>query len=66
LSYLFISHDLAVVNLVCDDVIILRDGEVVDKGPTAELFHFAKHPYTLALLDAVPGTDPNNLLRRQA
>jgi peptide/nickel transport system ATP-binding protein len=65
LSYLFISHDLAVVNLVCDDVIILREGEVIEKGPTAELFRFAKHPYTLALLDAVPGTDPNNSLRRE-
>jgi peptide/nickel transport system ATP-binding protein len=65
LSYLFISHDLAVVNLVCDDVIILREGDVIEKGPTAELFRFAKHPYTLALLDAVPGTDPNNSLRRE-
>ncbi len=57
LSYLLISHDLAVVNLLCDDVIVLREGRVIEQGATEELFLNARHPYTLALLNAVPGTD---------
>jgi peptide/nickel transport system ATP-binding protein len=57
LSYLLISHDLAVVNLVCDDVIVLREGRVIEQGPAEQLFRAAQHPYTLALLNAVPGTE---------
>ncbi len=54
-TYLFISHDLAVVDLVCDEVIVLYQGRVVEQGTPETLFSAAAHPYTRALMDAVPG-----------
>ena len=55
LSYLLVSHDLAVVNLMCDDVLVLQSGRVVEQGPAMQIFVQAEHPYTRALLAAVPG-----------
>jgi peptide/nickel transport system ATP-binding protein len=61
LSYLFVSHDLAVVNLMCDDVLVLQSGRVVEQGSAEQIFKQAEHPYTRALLAAVPGQPPSFL-----
>jgi peptide/nickel transport system ATP-binding protein len=52
---LFVSHDLAVINLMCDDVIVLQHGQVVEAGSADEIFQRPQHPYTQALLAAIPG-----------
>ena len=64
-TYLLISHDLAVVDYVCDEVAVLYRGRVVEQGTPAQLFGGAAHPYTRALLDAVPEVDPGRLRRRE-
>jgi peptide/nickel transport system ATP-binding protein len=57
-SYLFISHDLAVVDLVCDDVLVLHQGRVVEAGPADRLFRAPEHDYTRRLLAARMGELP--------
>ena len=57
LTMVFISHDLSVVRVLCDDVAILQHGEIVEYGPVARIFNSPRHAYTRQLLSAIPLPD---------
>lgn len=58
-TYLLISHDLAVVDHLCEEIAVIYQGRIVEQGSPMTLFREAAHPYTRALLDAVPRLIPN-------
>jgi peptide/nickel transport system ATP-binding protein len=58
ITYMLISHDLAVVQHLCDDVAVLWQGRIVEQGPPERLFAAAEHPYTRTLVAAVPEAEP--------
>jgi peptide/nickel transport system ATP-binding protein len=68
LSYMFITHDLATVRAIADDVVVMKDGRVIEQGPKADMFTPPHHPYTDLLLSSVPEMDPDwlsNLLEER-
>ncbi|ACM56280.1 ABC transporter ATP-binding protein [Halorubrum lacusprofundi] len=60
LSMLFISHDMSVIRRICDRVAVMYLGEIVEVGPTDEIFADPQHPYTEALLSSIPTPDPRS------
>ena len=59
LTYLFITHNLAVVKHLSDQIVVMYLGQLVEQAPPEELFRNPKHPYTKALLSAIPVPDPD-------
>ena len=66
ITYMLISHDLAVVNHLCDEVVVLYQGRIVERGSPGELFRNAQHPYTQSLVGAVPQVQPGRARARRA
>jgi ABC-type glutathione transport system ATPase component len=66
-GYLFISHDLGVIRCVTDQVLVMRHGQMVERGPTAQVMADPQHPYTALLLDSVPrrGWDPHQIAKKR-
>lgn len=59
LAYLFISHNLATVEYIADEVMVMYLGKIVEQGPVESIFEHPRHPYTRGLLDSVPSIDPD-------
>lgn len=59
LAYMFITHDLATVRSIADEMVVMHNGRVVEQGPKDEMFRPPHHPYTDLLLSSVPEMDPN-------
>ncbi len=54
MGMIFVTHDLSVVRVLCDRVVVMREGRIVEEGQTADVFANPQHPYTQALLEAIP------------
>lgn len=65
LTYMFVTHDMSVVRHISDDICVMYLGQVVEKSPAKELFANPLHPYTKALLSAIPSTDIHNPNKRE-
>ena len=64
LSMLFVTHDLRVAAQICDRIMVMRRGEVVEMGPTAQVLGSPAHDYTRSLLDAIPGRQHEQAMRQ--
>lgn len=65
LTYMFITHDMSVVRHISDDILVMYLGQMVEKSPAKELFKKPMHPYTRALLSAIPSVDIHNPNKRE-
>ena len=65
LTYMFITHDMSVVRHISDDILVMYLGQMVEKSPARELFVKPMHPYTRALLSAIPSVDIHNPNKRE-
>ena len=63
LAYMFITHDLATVRSIADEVVVMKEGRVVEQGPKSDMFQPPHHAYTDLLLSSVPEMDPDWLTR---
>ena len=63
-AYMFVTHDLSVVRHISNNIMVMYLGQMVEKAPTEELFHHTLHPYTKALLSAIPSTDIDHPMQR--
>jgi peptide/nickel transport system ATP-binding protein len=63
-AYLLISHDLSVIESICDRVAVMYLGEIIETGPTDRIFEPPFHPYTRSLLSSIPTLDPNDTKNR--
>ncbi len=63
LTYLFVAHDLSVVQHICNDVLVMYQGKVVESGDVDEVFHNPRENYTKLLLSAIPSPDPDQPLQ---
>ncbi len=66
LTYIFISHDLSVVKFMSDVMCVMKDGDIVERGPVDEIYENARDPYTRALIEAIPRDDVEAIRARQA
>ena len=64
LTYVFITHDLATANYFCDIIAIMYLGKILEVGPRNEVFKSPEHPYTVALMSAIPVPDPKHKMER--
>ncbi len=64
MAYMFVTHDLSVVKHISDNICVMYLGQLVEKAPTRELFAHTLHPYTKALLSAIPSTDIHHPMQR--